>query len=291
MGRMNVQLRLHGGVRGLLSVIDEGLVERNARAIRTGEAPPLSQVSGIQYVAQPNWFDAPTAARMKIVSAGTLAAWRAGELRAKYDDPGVRVALVGGVPKVIVPGQSPEDPSVKYGRLPGAVQPIVGGSSNPDEGVVTEYLSLTIDGNEALPVREIGDAIAAHNARRMRVRAAEGRPLPRLYESEIRYQTEGNPEKWWDAEEIEAQGFDDCEGLAAYRAGELRLAGIPAWVWTRPIIPDGQGGTRLFHALVKADTPEGPRFDDPSIRVKDPMPIPRWYYDQAKRKRAVGQPI
>ncbi len=81
----------------------------------------------------------------------------------------------------------------------------------------------------------------------------------------------------------------NCEGLGAYRAGEL-IAGadpseftggpIDADVYTRYIpTPGGQG--RLFHALTRAKIPDAsvrgwhPEFDDPSVRLG--MPCPLWY--------------
>jgi len=188
-----------------------------------------------------------------------------------------------------------DDPSVQFGR-PADYRPgVVGATTQPTKGRVTEYMYLSLDDDKALPVREIGDAIARHNARRI-----ETQGLPPLYKTNVKYSTEGTPEKWWDAEEILSQGQDDCEGLAAYRAGELMLQGFDAHVDTRPIekpeqFAGGKKGGRLFHALVRVDGYLGgpkfdaPVYDDPSVRLG--MPVPDWYLNYAKKRRAQGRAL
>lgn len=299
MGRMNVKLILHGGAPALLDVM-EGLTQRNARAIRTREAPALSSlnVGAMRYVAQPTWFDAPSAWQDGIASAGTLAAWKAGELRANYSDDSVRVAMVSGVP-VVVSGfgdrvRVVDDPSQQYGRVATAVQPIVGDAS----GKVTEYLVLAID-DDGSAVVDIGNAIARHNARQIKARK-----LPSLYSSKIRYKPEGSPEQWLDAQEIVLRGADDCEGLSAYRAGELLAAGeiqmdgrlhkvADAGVYVRKIevpteLMGGSGSGRLFHALTRMTTRDGKvGYDDPSARLG--MPVPNYHARELEQKRAAGR--
>lgn len=288
---MNVKLIVHGGVPALLDVM-EGLVVRNARAIRKREAPPLSSLNttAMRYVAQPTWFDAPSAVRDGMASAGTLAAWRAGEIRAQFNDDTVRVALVQGVPMVVAglggDVRVLDDPSERHGRVAGFVQPIV------EQGdKVTEYLVLDID-SEASAVRDIGDSMAAHNARQI-----VARNLPQLYAVNgvgdwlIRYTPEDS-ENWCDAQEIVNRGGDDCEGLAAYRAGEIRAAGGEASVWTRLVeapstAMGGRGGGRLFHAITRTlDRSGAVAYDDPSARLG--MPAPLWHAEQLKKRRAAG---
>lgn len=283
---MNVKLVVHGGTPALLDVM-EGLVVRNARAIRRREVPAFESIgSRVRYVAQPTWFDAPSALRDGMASAGTLAAWSAADARVRYRDDTARVALVQGVP-VAVAGLGAslrvlDDPSVRHGREPGFVQPIVSGSDDR----VTEYLVLDID-DDASAVVDIGDAIARHNAGQ--VRRGE---VPRLYESGVRYVTEGSPEQWLDAREIVRVGADDCEGLAAYRAGELLANGVEAGVAVRKIdAPNVMGGTgrgRLFHAITKVRGPGGKvLYDDPSANLG--MAVPDWHVKQLREKRAAGR--
>jgi len=291
-GRMQVLLTLHGGERALADVM-EGLVERNARAIREGTAPPLSQLRPDQtrLVREPAWYDAPTAVTQGRVTRGTLAAWEAGEMRARGHSD-VAVAYVSGVP-VVVGGNKAQigDPSLRFGRDPADRRPPVGGHPDlPDEGRVSETLYLTIDDEAGLPVREIGNRIAQHNARRIIKHS-----LPDLYSANVQYRTEGSPEKWWDAEEILLAGYDDCEGLSAYDAGWHLAQGRPAEVWTRVIaMPSremgGTGKGRLFHAVARIQGPNGQWIiDDPSARLG--MPVPAWYKSVAEKRRAAGQDI
>ena len=121
----------------------------------------------------------------------------------------------------------------------------------------------------------------------------------------MKYKTEGSPELWWDAEEILAHGHDDCEGLAAYRAGELINRGYDARVYTRLVkMPDsarggsGKKGGRQFHAVTAVYGPDGrikrdangvQMIDDPSARTG--MPRPEWYVDFARSMRAKGKDL
>lgn len=69
--------------------------------------------------------------------------------------------------------------------------------------------------------------------------------LPPLYRSNVRYKREQpGREKWLTAEETFAAGAGDCEDLAAWRAAEYRLHGVPA----RAIVK--RTGKRKFHAVV-----------------------------------------
>ena len=86
------------------------------------------------------------------------------------------------------------------------------------------------------------------------------RDLPSLYASGIRYVREqpGGPDEWQNAEELIRSKEGDCEDLAAYRAGELRVAGVPARA-----VAIRTGPTR-FHAIVLY--PDGTR-EDPSLQL------------------------
>lgn len=281
-GRMRVVLNVWGGTRGLAAAV-EGLVQRNLRAFR--QNPTYLDRWGKVKVAPDNtvWRDVPSAIADGVAGNGTVAAATAAVSR-MYGNPG-RVTFIDGLPTV---DGSPID-GARY-------------DYEPEEGRTDERMIVTIDDDRALPVREINTAIARHNAWEI-----EHYDLPSLYSGRVRYQVEGSPELWWSSKEIHDRTYDDCEGLAAYRAGELILMGYDAEVYTRLIQkPDkGMGGSgkggRLFHAitLVKGWTnpetgryevvrnPDGTRvYDDPSVRLG--MPVPGWYSQFAADMRAKG---
>ena len=274
--RMRVVLNVHGGQEGLADVM-EGLVLRNMRSIRSGaigRAPnrATDNKDGI-------WRDAVSARRENLVSPATLAAWKAAEQRVHEGDSAARVCFEDGRPAYVTGA----------GDVVGFVRsPSVGVAH--DHGRSNEFMVLAIDDDSAYAVRDVNTAIAKHNARRMR-----SQDLPLLYESGVRYQTEGSPELWWDAEEILSHGHDDCEGLAAYRAGELINAGHEAEVYTRlingPASTMGGGPrSRLFHAVTRVRNPNGSLvYDDPSMVLG--MPTPTWYMDYAAKRRAKGLPL
>lgn len=288
-GRMRVVLNVHGGQQALARVLD-GLVDRNVRAIKSGKYPSL-EAAGLRTDSDARaWKDIPMAVLEGYVSPGSEAVWYAAELRAQ----GVPVAMGfrDGKPAVykLVRGRSPQLlrswPDAPTVRLP------------EKEGRTDERMVVAIDDDKALAVREINQAIARHNALRIKQKR-----LPPLYNSGVVYKPEGSPELWWDAEEILRRGHDDCEGLAAYRAGEL-IAGIadhrswPAQVWTRLVKTpskemggSGKGG-RLFHAIVRIPDGAGPgkaAYDDPSVRLG--MKVPQWYREFAAETRAAGREL
>ena len=284
--RMRVVLNVHGGQQGLADVL-EGLVQRNVRSLRSGEiryrAPKQANTrDGI-------WRDAVTAQSDGVWTAGTLAAWHTAEQRVLEGDKNACIGLDNGVP-VLVSGRSvvgylSASPHGSYGqeRVQGLGQ---------DRGRANEFMVLTVNDATASAVRDVNTAIARHNARRI-----ESQGLPRLYDSGVFYETEGSPELWWDAEEILRVGHDDCEGLAAYRAGELITAGHDAEVYCRLIqgpadTMGGGAGTRLFHAITKVNMPDGSTwYDDPSANVVPGMPVPDWYTDYAQKQRKSGKPL
>lgn len=101
------------------------------------------------------------------------------------------------------------------------------------------------------------EGLTAANRRIILRRAKEGRPLRRLYKSGVRYRPE-KKEVWKTVDLLQRERHGDCEDLAAARAAELQLAGIPA----RAVMY--QTGPRRWHAIVKH--PDG-RLEDPSKRL------------------------
>jgi hypothetical protein len=100
----------------------------------------------------------------------------------------------------------------------------------------------------------------------MRRRRAEGRPLPRLYESGVRYRREDiDPdtgriaEEWQNAEETEQLGHGDCEDLATYYAAELRDQGEAD---ARAIAT--KTGPSTWHMRTQRGRRGGYRIEDPS---------------------------
>lgn len=88
---------------------------------------------------------------------------------------------------------------------------------------------------------------------------ARSRKAPALYASGVRYQREPRGrEQWQTAPQVLRAGFGDCEDLAAWRAAELRIQGIPA---KATVI---RTGPKMFHAVVQH--PDG-SIEDPSRRL------------------------
>jgi len=71
---------------------------------------------------------------------------------------------------------------------------------------------------------------------------------PALYRSGVRYRREpARTEEWRTIPIVRAQGFGDCEDLAAWRIAELRELGIPA----KPCFRYRQeGNKRIYHIMV-----------------------------------------
>ena len=109
--------------------------------------------------------------------------------------------------------------------------------------------------------------------------------LPRLYDSRVRYERE-EEETWSDYIQLLAQGHEDCDALAAARAGELlargwtalspedpgyaqakasRLTTIPAEVALTTQVRQGSHG--LYHCVVRYVVNGTVWFDDPSARL------------------------
>ncbi len=123
--------------------------------------------------------------------------------------------------------------------------------------------------------------LAQENARILRARP----DLPGLYASGVVYRREVD-ETWCDYINLLAQGWEDCDGLAAARAGELiarghealgpddpgyrqaqrrRLRSIPAEVMLRTRAP--KDGIGLYHCIVRYRVGRRWFRDDPSARL------------------------
>ena len=111
--------------------------------------------------------------------------------------------------------------------------------------------------------------------------------LPNLYDAGVVYRRE-TEETWSDAINLLLQGHEDCDALAAYRAGELqargykalsiargdygareararRLRHIDARVVLRTRSDPGKPG--MYHCIVKYRVGRRWYYDDPSIRL------------------------
>jgi len=114
--------------------------------------------------------------------------------------------------------------------------------------------------------------------------------LPGLYASGVRYRREAD-ETWCDYLNLLAQGHEDCDGLAAARAGELlargaraltpkdsgyreavqrRMASIPAEVLLLTT-SDGHSPGQ-YHCIVRYRVGSRWYRDDPSARLGMPLP-------------------
>lgn len=123
--------------------------------------------------------------------------------------------------------------------------------------------------------------LGRENARIFRTRP----DLPGLYESGVVYRREAE-ETWCDYLNLLAQGHEDCDGLAAARAGELLARGwralgrgdgghadsvrtkpdsIRAEVMLRTRSPQGRPG--LYHCIVRYRVAGRWYRDDPSARL------------------------
>ena len=123
--------------------------------------------------------------------------------------------------------------------------------------------------------------LARCNARLLRERPS----LPLLYATSVRYGRE-EEETWSDFIQLLAQGWEDCDALAAARAGELlargwralsprdpgyasakaaNLTSIPAEVALTTQLRPGEHG--LYHCVVRYVVNGVAWFDDPSARL------------------------
>lgn len=285
VGVMDVNLVLDGGQQAFLDVI-EGLVQRNLSLIKRGVVKP-TDLNTVVEVHDNVWRDGLAAAMDGTASIGTLTAWQVAQDRAKGTP--AHIGIVGGIPAVITPsGVGTFASRIASNTVIGNVASLGFAGVGEKTGETSQWLRVSLDGDNAEGVTLIGDAIAAHNARML-----PKWNLPPLYKSGVKYQVEGAPERWLDAQAIYRQGHDDCEGLSAWRAGELLLEGVAAGVDARKIEKPskemgGSGRGRLYHAVTWVNGPDGQRqYDDPSVRLG--MPVPAWYKEYADKRRAAGK--
>lgn len=143
-------------------------------------------------------------------------------------------------------------------------------------------------------------------ARENEILHRENPQLPLLYESGVRYQRESH-EHFSDVKNMYLQGWEDCDALAAGRAGELMARGwealrpgeagyeraqrlrptrIPAEVYLRTRVPVGQTG--LYHCVVRYRVGSTWYYDDPSARLG--MYSRRWNALEAHEHLAAAWP-
>jgi hypothetical protein len=116
---------------------------------------------------------------------------------------------------------------------------------------------IPIDEVGAHSIRELLDALSTIWARYL-----AKHPLPSLYSSGIRFQTEpnvGEYEDWKTPHQTFEDGWGDCDDLVLYRLAELRAAGERATV-----VVMRRKGTRKFHVLVRRGNRQ---LEDPSLEV------------------------
>jgi hypothetical protein len=121
--------------------------------------------------------------------------------------------------------------------------------------------------------------LASHNARQLQANPR----LPLLYDSGVVYRPETGGELWSDVVATLQRGREDCDALAAWRAGELQARGWRALMPGDPgadvaralgldVIPAcvsliNGGRRRLLHAVVRYRIGQRVYEDDPSTRL------------------------
>lgn len=110
------------------------------------------------------------------------------------------------------------------------------------------------------------EALCRINQGEIRQQKAEGKPLPLLYDSGIYYLREPpGEENWQDVYRNFDLGNGDCEDLACHRIAELReVFKIPAAPFITFRLVEG---SYRFHAILRAQTANGWRFEDPSRKL------------------------
>lgn len=134
----------------------------------------------------------------------------------------------------------------------------------------------TDDGSHFAPLQILLESLTRINEYHLRRAMKQGEFYPPLYHSGVVYKEEApGREDWPDIPRVLANGWGDCEDLAAWRAAELRVAGIDCepvlkWKWIpraemlaagypRKHVP--KKGIWLVHCLVRF--PDG-SIEDPS---------------------------
>lgn len=123
---------------------------------------------------------------------------------------------------------------------------------NIDQSAIREPRAI------ALIARGILLGVVMANVFIMRRARAEGRPLPRLYESGVRFEPEPNQGIWEDFADcltVLSRNWGDCDDLVAYRCAELIETGEDPKArvkiyWRKQTKPDGTK-TNVYHAEVR----------------------------------------
>lgn len=101
------------------------------------------------------------------------------------------------------------------------------------------------------------DALLEGLVRLAGVDLANNPQLPPLYSGAVRYRRE-KPDKWLTPSDVFAQGYGDCEDLAAWRCAEIRSQGGQCSAVAY------RTGRRMWHVVVRHS--DG-RIEDPSKRL------------------------
>lgn len=107
-------------------------------------------------------------------------------------------------------------------------------------------------------IRVLLGAMTAVNRLLLRRAKRQGRAVPALYVSGVRYARQAGPERFRPWPQVLSRGTGDCDQLCAWRAAELQERGIHARAVPKRVRPD------LMHVVVhRADG----IVEDPSRRL------------------------
>ena len=117
-------------------------------------------------------------------------------------------------------------------------------------------------------IQHLLDRLFVHNLATILYRRDSAQtPVPALYSSGVRYQSEPNVgvdgERFDDLNTVLARGWGDCDDLSAWRAAELCADRIPARALVVEI-PGSIPGRRRYHCVVQYINGS---IEDPSIRL------------------------
>jgi len=132
--------------------------------------------------------------------------------------------------------------------------------------------------------REFLRGVVASNRLYIRMAKAKGRPLPRVYESDVEWRREpwaGKFEEFEDCLTALRRGWADCDGLAAWRVAELLEDGDNAQLKIKWKVHPKTGEVRLFHALVRRN----PRWDPVRKRFTGPTEDPSRRLGMGRQRR------
>ena len=294
---MRIRMDIQAG-RRVLPSLAEWLVQENVRFYAT--LPPGTSLGpralGVQADGDPwHWHDARLLPLEARTSMFAWAAARAAELRvsgwraiAPQDAAWARAQRLrpSSIPAEVVLRQAPG-----YDRESGelywwvAIRYRLGGMTFMEGTTAASvtlrgpvYLHIVFGENKSV---RLLNWLAEWNAEILRRKPS----LPGLYASGVRYERE-TEETWSDYINLLLQKWEDCDALAAARAGELKARGwralapgddgyaeakrrrsrIEARVFMRTRLAPGKPG--LYHCLVRYRLPGGEwMFDDPSARL------------------------